>query len=795
MLRSMIRTAWRNLLKQKGYSLVGLIGLAVGLAYFAMIAVLEDLQLHADAFLDDAERLYGVVQVTDSGNDTPVHAAVTAGPLLAALRSEFPEIEDGTRVMPSGSQIVRFGEKVFSQNRIRFVDANFLSLFSFSLVSGNRATALSQPYSAVLSQRTAETYFGNGDPLGKVLTINNNVSVTVTAVAKDLYENSSIQFDMLATMDAARALFPDLDSWDKAGFATFLRLSRGADRKRLDSQLPAFLRAHYGDTPLAPKRLYLFPFLDFRLKSLSRESPRIESFLLHQETEVIYMQYASAIIVLLIACLNFMILATSRHMRRAKEIALRKTVGADRWNLVRQFLVESVLTALLALPLALLIYALALPAMAGYMGYSKALPLWNHPFLFRYLLALTVLIGLFAGSYPAFFLSGFKPAQVLKGGAAGGKRGARFRRILVVTQFALAIFLIIWTLMFKKQFNHFLAADFGYDRSRVLAVAVKDVPANRREVLKTELARLPEAVCVAAAADLPGAWNASQKVVPEGIDEKRGWLVNAYGVDQGFANLLGIRLLQGRGFSREFNDRESLLVNETLVRQLAWSRPLGRRIDFDGKRGIVAGVVRDFQFRDPSAALGPAFLYCEVEKIRYLLIKLRPGAEIPAVQRRVEKTWKRVVSDFPFVSITLADHFSDIYSWMNKVYVIMTVLNGFILFVASLGLLGLVSFAVERRTKEIGVRKVLGASVAGIFGLISREFIGLVVLANVVGMLLGTWIVRKLFGMMIRYNLAGFDASIYVLTAALTLGATLLAISWEINRAARANPVESLRYE
>ena len=795
MLLNMIKTAWRNLKKQKIYTLVNLVGLAVGLAYFAMIGVLEDLQFNADKFHRDAGRIHALVQVSDSGNDTVSHAAYTPGPMLAALRSEFPEIEDGTRILAAGTQIVRCGDNIFHQNRLRFVDANFLDIFSFSLVSGHRATALSQPYSAILSQRAAEKFFGRENPLGKVLTINGRVSVTVTGVSHGLYENSSIQFEMLATMDAARFLLPDLDSWEKAPFTTFLRLARGADAKRLDAKLPGFLRKQYADTPLAPKQLYLFPLLDFRLKSLSRKSARVDSLLLHGEAEVIYMQYASAFIVLLIACLNFMILSTSRHMRRAREIALRKTLGADRRQLIRQFLVESVVTAFLALPLALLIYAFAFPAMAQYMGNSPDLPLWDHPFLFKYLLGLTVLVGLFAGSYPALFLSSFKPALVLKGGSAASKRGTRLRKFLVVAQFALAIFLIIWTLMFKKQFNHFLAVDFGYDRSRVLAVAVKDVPARDRETLITELGRLPDAVSVAAAASLPGTWDAELKAVPEGIDENRGWRVNAYGVNEEFTQTLGMQLLQGRGFSRAFNDRDSLLINETLARQLGWGQPLGRRIAIDGKNGTVVGVVRDFQFRNPSFALGPAILFRESEKINYLFIKLRPGADNVAVQERVEQTWKRVVRDYPYFAITLDDYFNDIYSWMNKVYVIMAVLNTVILFVACMGLLGLVSFAVERRTKEIGIRKVLGASVSGIFGLVTREFLWLVILANIVGMALGNWLVAKLFRIMIRYNLASLDASIYFLTAVLTLGATLLAISWEINRAARANPIDSLRYE
>jgi len=793
MLKNMAITAWRNLKRKKIYTLINLFGLAVGLAYFAMIAVMEDLHFNADSFHEKADRIYGVIQVNDTGNEAKSHSAFNPGPLLAALQGEFPEIESGTRVLPPGRLVVRHGENIFYQNRVRFVDAGFLSIFSFPLVSGNRNTALAQPYSVVLSQSAAEKYFGKDDPLGKVLSINRKVDVTVTAVAKNLYENSSIRFELLVSMDAARALFPGQDDWGGSDYATFLLLTKGTKVDGLDAKLSAFVKKYFGDTPQAPKKLYFFPLLDFRLKSM--KPVLIKSLLNQQEISVIYMQYASAVLVLLIACLNFMILATSRNMKRAREIAMRKTVGAGRWELIKQFLVESVIVALLALPLAILIYGFAFPLMTNYMGQSKDLPLWNHPFLFKYLLGLTVLVGLLAGSYPAFFLSGFKPGQVLKGELTSGKRGVRLRKALVVAQFSLAIFLIIWTMMFKKQFQHFLDVDFGYDRGRVIAVSVNNVPANSLEVLKKELQSLPATVSVGASIGLPGNWGMEQKAAPEGTDESRGWLVNTYGVDDGFSGTVGLGLVRGRSFSREFNDQNSLLINETLVRQLGWAQPLGKQITFADKKGTVVGVVRDFQFRNPSFDVGPALFFHETKNLNWLLLKFRQGQPFAEVLEQVKKTWNGILRDFPYESTTLEDHFEDIFKWMDKVYDIMTVLNTIIIFVASLGLLGLVSYAVEKRTREIGLRKVLGASVPGIVRLISREFIVMVLLANVVGMGLSTWVIQRLFQMMIRYNRASLDVGMFVLTTVLTLTAAIAAMTSQILRAARANPVETLHYE
>ena len=328
-----------------------------------------------------------------------------------------------------------------------------------------------------------------------------------------------------------------------------------------------------------------------------------------------------------------------------------------------------------------------------------------------------------------------------------------------------------------------------------LAALVKNIPAGDLQVLKKEASRLPAVVSAAAAWNLPGAWNSLQKAVPEGSDENRGWQVCTYGVDEDFPETVGIQVVKGRRFSRLFHDQDSLLINETMARQLGWDQPLGRRIAVADRPGTVVGVVRDFQFRDPSFPVGPSLFYMETEKLNYLLLKFRPGTSLPDLMRQVKGAWDRVVRDYPFETVLLDDHFRHIYSWMDKVYVIMTVLNTVILFVACLGLLGLVSFAVERRTKEVGIRKVMGASVTGIFALISREFVLLVMLANAAGLLLGSWIVGQMFRMMISSNRVSPDAGLYLLTAFMTLGATLLAISWEIRRAARANPVDSLRYE
>jgi len=789
---SFIKTAWRNLQKQRLYSLISLFSLAVGLTYFIMIAVLEDVQFHADTFHADADRIYGVVQVNDAPGTGEKHSAFNAGPLLAALRSEFPEIEDGTRILPVGRQIVEREDESFYETGIVYVEPNFLQMFSFPLTRGSRATALSEPYSAVLSEDAAKKYFGDADPIGRTLAINQKVSISVSGVAKNVNDSSSIKFSFLVSMDAAQAQYPELEEWEAQLPSTFVRLAKGHGPGQLDDKLRGFVRKYYPESPKSPKRLYLFPLLDFRLKALKPVA--IDTPLSRFPIEVVYMQVASAVVVLLIACVNFMCLMTAGHMRRAKEIGLRKTMGASRGELAKQFVGESVVLTLMALPIALALYSILFPAMTSYMG-TKDLPVWNHPFLFRYVLGVTVLVGIFAGSYPALVLSAFRPVQALKGAVSLGRRGSRLHKALVVTQLALSIFLIMWTLMFKKQFNRLLVADFGYDRDQVLAVSVKGVPLERLDVLRNEISRHPSVVSVSAASGLPGVWGPTKEVIPEGKDESERTEINAYGVGHGFNEAMGIGIVEGRGFSRDFNDADSLVITKSMAREMGWSQPVGRRVSIDGVDKTVVGVCRNFQFRYALERMAPAFLYLETEKLTWLLIKSGPDQGFQASLDLVRDTWKATLPQFPFEWMTLDDRFMTVYAWMDRVYVVMTFVDSFVVLVTSLGLLALASHAVERRTKEVGIRRALGAPVTSIMSALSKEFIILVLLANLIAMPAAAWVAQWLMQVMITFQTVTVDFRVIFLTAFLTLAAAFLAVFSQVWRAARKNPVESLRYE
>jgi putative ABC transport system permease protein len=793
MIRNYLKVAWRNLKNHKLFSFINIFGLAIGLALFAIIAVIIGLDLNADRFHKNARRICGVIQVNVSGDKGETHSVYTSGALLPALRNEFPEIEDGTRVLPAQRMIVRQKDRVFYQEGILFADPSFLSIFSFPMAGGTEGNPLEQPAAAVISESTARKYFGRANPLGQKLLLNNRVQVTVTGVARELLEYSSIQFDLLLPRQIARDFYPALEDWNETKEATFLLLRRGAASRRLQSRLPLFLKKYYSDSPQSPKRFYLLPLLDSRLKSIVPVP--ITTFLIRSHPVDLVLNLSLAVILLLIACINFMNLAIARYTRRAKEIGLRKTIGARRWALIRQFIAESVVQAVLALPLALVIYGIGFPALARFVGLTQEFPVWDNPIMFACLVAVTILAGILSGLYPAFFLSSFNPVQVLKGNLSRGKEGTFFRRLLVITQFFLAIFLVMITLLGRNQHRHLLRADFGYDRGQVLAVSIAGMDTAAVQRLKNDMTKLPAVVSLSAAGGLPGSWNPEQSVVPEGTDQSQGRLVNAYGVDYGFVETVGVRMLQGRRFSTLFNDRDSIIINETMARQLGWDNALGRRILVGKQAKTVVGVANDFLFRRTIWKMGPALMFVEPIGLNWLLVKYRATSRSGEVRAAINQVWKRIVPGMPFEWTTLDDYFRNVYGSMYNTYQILKIIDGFMIFIACLGLFALASYMVERRTKEIGIRKVLGASVAEITRLVSWEYLVLVMLANALAIPLSAWVILRLLQISYAFSIAPLGIGMFIFTVALTLIAAFLAVASQVWRALRANPVDSLRYE
>ena len=797
MFKSYLLIALRNLKKQKAYSLINIAGMAVGMAGFILFALMAGVKLNADKFHENADRIYSVVQVVQAENKEENHLAFTPGPIADAMRLEFPEIEDVVRVYPGGRMILKRGDESFFEDSILFVDPNFLSMFSFKMAAGNPEAALSEPYSMVLSEAAAIKYFGDEDPMGKVLTLDEGVNVTVTGVTRNISRTSSLRFDFLLSMDTIRPVSGVLDDWTTNRIAAFLLLPEGFDRHRFEERFPAFLAKYFENYPESPQSMYLFPFLDFRLKS-----GHITSLMASSSPVTVFITLSVGVLLLVVVSINFINLSTVRYMHRTKEIGLRKVVGARRSQLIIQFLGESLLLSFMAIPAAILLYEIIHPIFYSYMGsfaLASFIPqvsnsILNYPFLLQYLVVAAILTGIFSGLYPAFFLSGFQPLQVLKESFKPGRKKKRGSKVMIVFQFAFSVIFIASAGILKNQSGRLWEADMGYNREQVAVVKLGEEARRKLEVLKTEISRHPDVVQVSAAGNLPLVWEYELPVRLPDLTEDEAVNMQAYGVDYGFIEALEMQIKQGRSFSRDFADRDNFILSEAGVRKLEWENPLGKQLTVGDQTGTVIGVVKDFLFADIGFEIPPAVLYLDQENLNVMLVKFSSLDRFPELREFIKTQWQALTPDLPFESLTLTEYSENVFGLLAKIANFLSVIGLTAVLFSSLGLMGLATYLVERRTKEIGIRKALGATSMNIMWKMTKEFLILVAIANVIslGLIYYSWQKVLQTGMVFVTNIS---AGTYILAVSVSLFTALLAVSTKTLKAATANPAESLRYE
>ena len=788
MLSNYIKTAWRHLTKHKIYSAITISGLVLGLGVFILFALILFSQANFDSFHKNADRIYCVVQVLSRGVERDHHSAITPAPLKDTLLAEFPEIEKAARFSPQGRLVVRHGDKLFYENRIRFADADFLSIFSFNLIKGQPETVLSNPYFIVLTETSALKYFGNEDPIGKSLTINNDFDVVVTGIIEDIPENSSIRFDFLVSMETAGAMNIRMDDWSDNNQATFLLLSDGVNPTQLDAKLSALIQRYYPDSPESPHRLYLHPMQDFRLNSAE-----IDCYWSNARISYVAI-WIVAVLILIIACINFMNLSTASYTVRANEVGMRKVIGAKRMQLIKQFLGESILMAFISLPAAMLFSEIARPGMIAILGGNFIASIWELPSVLILTLGVTILTGFFAGSYPAFYVSAFQAVQVFKGRLIKGKKGSRFRKILVVTQFTFSILLILMTLITIKQTKHNLNVDLGFDRSGIIAANLNREARNEIDVLKKELVRHADIVSVSAAAAIPIEWNTEEQVVPEGVAKEDALNMNTYAVDYGFIEMLGIKIRQGRSFSQDFADVNSFIINETAAEQLQWENPIGKQLVIGEKKGRVIGVTEDYHFKSIFLSqITPAVLYLDPDGLNFVYVKVTSPDKISSAAEYMKKQWNILVPNQPLEYETLENAFQDMNSG-DRTAQLTGALGAMAIFLSCLGLFGLSSYAIERRIKEIGIRKVLGASVSGIVKMLVKDFMKLVIIANIIAIPIAYFFMNWLIHFIYSYP-TNIGAGVFILCTVLSLLVAFLTVSFLTIKSALLNPAESLRYE
>jgi len=798
MLKNYLLVAIRNLKKQKIYSLINISGLAVGMAGFALFALSAALKLQADRFHENADRIHIVVQVISSEQNEENHIGFTPKPFLPTLQSEFPEIEDGVRVFPAGKMTISRKNDRFYENGIFFVDPNFLSFFTFPMLDGNPETALAKPFSMVISEAAAFKYFGEANPIGQVLTLNRNVNVTITGVTKNLKKTSSIRFEFLVSLETAQSLSQGLEDWSSNKHAAFVLLPRDFEKTDLDEKLLSFVQRYIPNATESVQRAYFFPLVDLRLKGLD-----IQSIVNSSHPAAVYIIFFFGVLLLAVVSINFINLSIARYMYRTKEVGIRKVVGASRPQLIKQFLGESLLLSFIALPLSIMLYELIHPMLAAATGtpgpmvnYSNNVTnsILNYPFLIKYLVIAALLTGLFSGLYPALFISRFRPVQILKGLIKKTKKTGRGRKIMIVFQFSLSIILIVVAGILKTQTKELVRADLGWNRDRVATIQVTDQKRSDLETLKTEIARHPDVLHVTASGQLPILWSSSKPARLLEMSEEEAISMDAYGVDYDFIETLEIEVKQGRAFSRNYGDKKGFILNETAVSKFKWDNPIGQPLVVGEQTGTVVGVVGDFLFEDIGFEMPPAILYLEQDNLNCILVKYASTSDDKSIKMMLEEKWETLMPDLPFQYYTLEDYFYFGFGLMEKLADFFNAVGIVAVFFSCLGLLGMASYVVERRTKEIGIRKVLGASFKSVVWSLIREFMVLVAIANCIAfpLLYLGW--RKVLQTGILF-MTNIHVGTYLFAALVSILMAILAVTSQTLKAARANPVDSLRYE
>jgi putative ABC transport system permease protein len=786
-----LKITWRNIKRYKGYSSINIIGLAVGLACCILILLWVQDELSYDRFHAQTDDLYRAV--TEFHKTEPAaHYWPVCAPLAPALKEDYPEIIKATRLRRLGrGQLIKYGDKSFLESQVCLTDPDFFEMFTFPLVQGDPASVLSNPNSLVITEEMAAKYFGLENPLGKTLNINNEYDFSVTGIMKNVPHNSHLQFDFLLPFIRIEDFEKDwavLDNWTLSGFATYVLLQKGTSLQEINHKIKDYIQKHVAKSK---DLLYLQPLKDIHLYS-SHIQFGIEG---QGNIKYVYIFSVVAFFVLVIACINFMNLATARSSNRAKEVGLRKVVGARRPQLIGQFFSESVLMALLSLILAVVLVELFLPAFRNLSGKPLESGFSGNINILLAIVVMTLITGFISGTYPALFLSSLRPVKVLKGRLKTEGRGYLFRKILVVSQFSLSILLIICTVLISNQVDYMRNRKLGLDKEQVVYLPIRSELVEKYDPLKIELLKNTEIRNVAASSNIPtyGVILTLDYITWEGKDPEDTRVLHATSTGYDFIETLNMEMVEGRSFSEEHpSDENAVVINETAQKIIAMEDPVGKRLMLGDTELLIIGIVKDYHFKSLHSEIEPLLLINAPSLYRYILIKLDSG-DIPGTLANIESTWKTFFPETPFEYHFLDEAYDRLYRTEQRMGTLFNYFTGLAIFISCLGLFGLASFMAEKRTKEIGIRKILGASVSGMVILLNREFIKWVLIANIVAWPVAYYAMSKwLQGFAYRTNMGVWNFALAALAAFAIAVAT---VSFQSLKAATANPADSLRYE
>ncbi|MFC1561759.1 ABC transporter permease [candidate division KSB1 bacterium] len=798
MLKNYLMITVRNMRRYKGYSFINIAGLSFGIALCLLMFLFVQNELSYDNYHDEAENIYRLaLNLRTAESDIPM--ATTSIPVGPQLVSEFPEVTEAMRIKSENTVLVSSdGSSFFYENGFFYAEPAIFDFFNIDFIRGNPETALENPFTVLLTRTAAEKYFGGNNPVGHTITLEQTTDYTVTGVIEDPPVNTHFKYDFLAYYDFNDTeSLEEISKWADSSIYTYIKLLDNADAAALIEKFPAFVDREARELLQlmgASLQYNLQPLREIYItSSMGNEIGRTSNILYS------YIFSTMALFVLLIACINFMNLATARSSGRAREVGVRKALGAYRNELIRQFLGESVIMTFIAFVFAVLLVAAALPEFARLAELELSITgLFNFRSALLSLLAVFV-VGLIAGSYPALFLSAFQPVHVLKGTLLKTTAGINLRKAMVVFQFMVTIILLIGTAVMYKQQSFLSAKEVGFNPEQLLVISLRNEEQLRQhDVLADRLRQHPNVLSVTASNTTPGTNSATGRIfLPEGGTDEDKTVIMANMVDIHFIDTYGFTIIEGRGFSPEYEtDRtEAIVINEAGIKRFGWDEPIGKHLEIvsdSAKAYTVIGVVEDFHHFTANVEISPFVFMIDEDDLQYLTLRLDPS-DISGTLSFVEDTWRDFAPGFPF-EYTFVD---EDFEYRYRPYSIMARVAGYFsilaIIIACLGLFGLASFAVELKTKEIGIRKVLGASIPGIALYLAGDFAKWVVASNLIAwplayLLMKKWLEEFVYSVELSWV-------IFLSAGLITLFIAVLTISYQVFKAVRTNPVDALKYE
>jgi putative ABC transport system permease protein len=799
MIKNYVKVSIRNLLKHKGYAFINILGLAVGIAASVLIYLYIAHEMSYDTFHEKAGRTYRIMADWSNQGDSRIHQLGTPYILAQTIRDKYPQVEAITQISgPLGDVILRYRDTAFKETDVFCAEPSFFDVFSFPLIEGDPKTSLEAPNMMVMTRSQAQKYFGDEDPLGKTMEVQalgEKQFFQVTGVMADIPENSHFRFDMLISM---KTVYPEPNmGWTWNNYTTYITLQKGVTQGLMEEKLVEIDRLYFdGGREHIPWMWTLEPITWIHLHSDLVTGNQPNGSMAYVRLFIIV-----AVLVLLIAGINFVNLATARSARRAKEVGLRKTVGSQRRQLIQQFLSESVLMSLVALAFAVILIQAALPFYRNLTGKTLGLSYFGNPFVIPGLLGLALTVGILAGLYPAFFLSSFKLTDVLKGSPLANRaRGALFlRNGLVVFQFTMSILLIIGASVIFRQLKFIKNQRLGFDKEHVVVVHNADTLAGQLDAYMERLRQKSDVLGVTAVRSVPGWGTPNWGIGVEGIERSRPMNMNFMTCDEDFAGVLNIKMLEGRFMSRDFpSDVDAVVINKKAADYFGIPNPVGKkvRIWWARKDFTIIGIIDNFHFESlHNDVISMGYMLPEaIESTRRPFLLVKVSSQVTSdVLSDLRKTWRSMASGLPFEFSFLDEKIDNLYQNDNRAGSIVTLFSCLAIFVSCLGLFGLAAFVAEQRTKEIGVRRVLGAPLSNIMWLLTGQFIKWVIVANLIAWPVGYWVMNRwLEGFVFR---ASISVWIFLASGMAALAIAALTVSSQVIRAAMANPAQSLKYE